>query len=307
MTLIVAKIVDENLRCISDTKVTDRRGEKVDPIDGVLKSVILDPKCFLAYAGINYYAEILLDEFYSAQLPDLEKLINRCLVLNQESNDEIEFCIGYITNNIPKLIKISNKKIEEKLSNLWLGDKMAFDLYQEVIITGKIKNSVTYNAFRVSESMNPELSKMLTPFEDVIADNSIESVGHFLVSIHTVIDGSNLIFMYSQLSKMHIIEQNLLLKNKRGAIEFGGADKGGYGTCYLRSINLFQPAIAIYFPQGKFGIFFYPKKHRNKPIIIRNIANGEAFAFEIKNNYNIDLDGMVESDGSALKRIRTVI
>ena len=115
---------------------------------------------------------------------------------------------------------------------------------------------------------------------------------------------NNDFFIYAMKMMMNIAPQTIKI-DKAGEyvnIPFGGAEIGGFGTSYLRSYDFLKPAIAIHFPQGKFGVLFCPMINYNKGIVIKE-EDGERFAKLIKEKYGILLEGFVSSQGFAMKRI----
>ncbi len=292
MSLVVGKIEGNLLRFISDSKVTNSNLEKGSPLTGILKSIILTTKRCVSFAGNNYFAEILLDEFYSNKIKSDYTMLTRCLRLNIESNNETDFCVGMINNNMPQIIKISNGEISSPLHDVWLGDKFAFNKYQQAFLEEKNYNNI--------------FAKMEKSFEQVISDDKITSVGDFQFSIETQMDqDNNLVFLYYPRFVVNIVEQELRPTQQPQPILFGGADKGGYAISYFRSNSYAKPAIAIHIAQGNLGLLFCPSIDHRKAIVFTNEFNGEEFAFRISKKYDMIFEGFVENKGYAMKLIRT--
>ncbi|MDO3696047.1 hypothetical protein QVZ41_14435 [Wenyingzhuangia sp. chi5] len=290
MTLIVSRIDKNKIKIISDSKITDKDAVRNNPLLGNLKSFILNPQISVSFAGNVHYAEKFLTLFFSNQIQTLEELKLCCLSLNNESNNETDFLIASLIEK-PNLCKVSNRKISENLQNVWIGDKLGFEKYQTSLHGDNTEKKI--------------FAKMSDAFEKVIADETIESISDFQIAINTVYhqETDSDFFIYEMRMNMSFAPQTITVKkNEPVSIPFGGPEIGGFGSSYLRSIDFLRPAIAIHFPQGKFGILFCPLLNFNKGII-EKIEDGEDFAKLIKEKYGIPLEGIVASNGSRMKRI----
>lgn len=290
MTLIVSRIEKNQIKIISDSKITDKNAVRNNPLTGNLKSFILTPQISVSFAGNVHYAEKFLSLYFSKKIKTFEELKFYCLALNNESNNKTDFIIASLVNK-PTLHKISNRKISDNLQNTWIGDKLGFEKYQE--------------AFHNKQSEKKVFSKMTSAFEKVIADEKIESISDFQIAIDTVYHEKTnaYFFIYAMKMSMNIVPQTIKIKaNEFNPILFGGPEIGGFGSSYLRSIDFLKPAVAIHFPQGKFGILFCPLLNFNKGLIIKE-EDGENFAKLVKKRYGIPLEGIVASNGYAMKRI----
>jgi hypothetical protein len=292
MTLIVSRIEKKQIKIISDSKITDKNAVRNNPLLGNLKSFILSPQLSVSFAGNVFFAEKFLSIYYSKKIRTLQELKICCLALNNESNDETDFLIASLTDK-PNLHKISGRKIIDNLENAWIGDKIGFEKYQESFHNDKSENNV--------------FTKMNSAFKKVIEDEQIESISDFQIEIDTVYQESlNAdFFIYAMNMSMNFAPQTLSFKSgERKSIPFGGAEIGGFGSSYLRSIDFLKPAIAIHFPQGKFGVLFCPLINYNKAIVIKE-DDGENFANFIKEKYGVHLEGLVSANGNAIKLIVT--
>jgi len=297
MTLIVGKIKNNKIRFFSDSKITDENSVRNNALSGNLKLYIINPVTCIGFAGNVYFAEKFLSELYSNKLRSFSQLVERCLKLNIESDNKTVFCIGLLNQNAsPQLFKIDNNKIEVSRTDIWIGEKLGFEKYQE-----------SYHSY---DSKEDDFLKMEKAFNEVIKDEKIPTVSDFQISVETEFSLENNIgFLYGLKAKMHFGQQSFTISGedriKEIPITFGGADIGASGITYLRSFSFLQPAIAIHFPQGEFGVLFYPMINQNKPIIITNQPDGEDFANEVLKIYGIRLQGMVAKDGHAIKYIIT--
>ena len=297
MTLIVARVNDNELEILSDTKITDECSVRNNPLSSNLKIFILNPKTCVAFSGNVYYAEKFLEYFYSLKLYNFFNILESCLYFNRISNsspNSTDFGAAYIDENeIIKLYKIKDGKIESELNSFWLGDKLAFEEYQK-------------NYFAVEENKDV-FHKMSTAFKKVVSEGKIETVGNFTIGIDawTPKNWKEKILGY-KIQANATLMPGLMSPIQTNTIEYipqGEAKDGGYSECFLRSLTLELPAIAIHFHQGKFGVLFCPALNYNHPIVIKDIEDGKEFANYVKREYNILLHGYVVENGSYFKEI----
>ena len=291
MTLVIGRIFDNKIRVTSDSKIMDSTVVRNNPLLGNIKSIIINPQICLSFAGNVFFAEKLLQLYYSGKISKLDELIYECLKINRESNDETDFMIASLMNGERKLIKISGYQLYQGIQNAWIGDNIAFNNYQE--------------HYHSDKSNNDEFSKMESALASVIKDEKIESVSDFQISVETVYHDNmkGYFFVYATKTSMSYAKQTFKVTNENFlVIPFGGPEIGAYGITYLRSIHILKPAIAIHFPQGKFGVLFYPQNSYNKAII-RKIEDGEEFIKEIKEEFGIPLEGLIAKNGDSLKYI----
>ncbi|WP_298551036.1 hypothetical protein [uncultured Algibacter sp.] len=289
MTLIICRQIKEKIYIVSDSKVTDKNAVRNNPLAGNLKSLILNPYLSLSFAGNIHFAEKILELFYSNKIANLQQLVLECLKANIESNNETDFIIASLENGNPVIIKISNKTAQQNQQNAWIGNQLAFNKFQEY--------------YHSTESDKKESSKINSAFKSVIKNERIEDVADFCLSIETVYQENvkKQCFIYEMNADVSFRPGTITISknNQSQIIPFGGPEKGAFLALYMRSFNLLKPAIAIHFPEGKFGVLFCPAINLNKAEVIKE-ANGEIFMDIIYDKYGINLEGLVAEDGNRL-------
>ena len=289
MTLIICRQIKEKIYIVSDSKVTDKNAVRNNPLTGNLKSLILNPYLSLSFAGNIHYAEKILELFYSNRIANLQQLVLQCLKANIESNNETDFIIASLENGNRIIIKISDKTAQQNQQNAWIGNQLAFNKFQEY--------------YHTSNSDKKESSKINKAFKSVIENEGIEDVADFCLSIETVYQENikKHCFIYEMSAEVSFRPGTITFsKDKQSQIiPFGGPEKGAFLALYMRSFNLLKPAIAIHFPEGKFGVLFCPAINLNKAEIIKE-ADGEKFMDIIFEKYGINLEGLVAEDGNRL-------
>ncbi|UWX54863.1 hypothetical protein NYZ99_19295 [Maribacter litopenaei] len=178
-------------------------------------------------------------------------------------------------------------------TNLWIGDINGFNKYQSEYHNEKNKGKA-------------EFARMGIAFSEVIKDEQISSVSDFQIGVDTVYhqDLKSLIFIYEFKAEFSFANQKIKVPGGKHftPMNVGGAPIGGYSICYLRSVNVYKPGVAIHFPQGEFGMLFCPKLNHNKAIVIKE-KDGEYFAKKVWELYNIALEGIVLKNGFTFKYI----
>ncbi|WP_017495749.1 hypothetical protein [Flavobacterium sp. WG21] len=300
MTLVVAKIIDNDIQIVSDTKITDLFLGSQNPLLGQLKTIILNPYISISFSGLPDYAQEVLKSFYQGELANsnsilvINSLVVKCLEINRKSSNKTNFILCYIYNNQPKIYKISNYQIEQNLKNAWIGDIIGFTKYQQYYHTSEITN---------------ELDKMEDAFEKVIEDNSVETVGDFIIRVANESNSTGETqYLNYQINRIKYFGPVEFLDMGSGKFMMKHAtpESGGYGISLLRSFNPQTPAIGIHFHVGNFGLLFFPQHSYSNGIIFRNQSDGEKFAEEIKNQFGFDVQGLLVTEkGLAFKHVNT--
>jgi hypothetical protein len=292
MSLIICRQIEEKIYIVSDSKVTDKNAVRNNPLSGNLKCLILNPYLSLCFAGNIYYAEKILELFYKNKTLNLQQLVLECLRANIESNNETDFIVASLENGNKIIIKISNKTAQQNQQNAWIGNSQAFNKFQEY--------------YHSTKSDKKESSKINEAFKSVIKNEKIENVSDFCLSIETIYQKEikKHCFIYEMSAEVSYAPATITLTNNNQSkiIPFSGPEKGAFIALYMRSFNLLKPAIAIHFPEGKFGVLFCPAINLNKAIII-NESDGEKFMDIVLEKYGINLEGLVAKDGMRLMMI----
>lgn len=287
MTLIIAKIVKDDIQIISDTKITDIYLGTEHPLKGQLKTIILTPFITLSFSGNPEYAQDILKLFYSRQISNIQTLIIKCLEKNRESGDQTHFLVCNYNQNIPSIFKIANYQIEQNLKNAWIGDKIGFNKYQEY--------------YHTSESIT-DFQRMENAFDNVVKNDTIETIGDFTIRVQNELDSktNSIKFFNYQINRINLFGPYEFENNGNGIIiKTAMAKKGGYGISFLRSLNPQVPAFAIFFNVGKLGLLFFPFKYYSNGKIYKNLKNGEEFAFKIKSEFGIEIQGLIPDENNS--------
>ncbi len=281
MTLIVARISQNFLRIDSDSKITDPSivSNRNNIFSSLLKTIILNPKISVSYAGGVETAQKAIEKLYEINDFNINTVKSELLKININSEHETDFLIASIENQ-PLLYKISKGEINVSNQSQWIGDIDGFNLFQRNFIPN-IKGTDAKHILSVQNDA----------FEEVISSGKIETIGGFHITVHSTAYGLE----YKFKVLMSIGNTNVQLKNNEVFHLLGGnVENGSYATSYLISDNPFNPAIAIHFPFGNFGTLYYPKLTR-EIILIKNV-NPLEFVDTILKSYKIKLTGMLKNE-----------
>ncbi|BDU25165.1 hypothetical protein [Flavobacterium sp. GSB-24] len=294
MTLVIAKIIEDDIQIISDTKITDIFLGSQNPLKGQLKTVILNPYISISFSGLPDYAEEVLQSYYKKELLNLNSLLIKCLEINRKSHDKTNFIVCTINRNQPKIYKVTNYQIEQNLKNAWIGDKIGFSKYQE---------------YYHNSSKSQDFEKMENAFEKVIDDEKVETVGDFMVRVTNEADASATVnYLNYQINRICYVGPYEFVNTEpdKFMIKNASSEKGGFGISFLRSFDPQTPAFGIHFHVGNFGLLFFPKCNYSNGIVFQNQTDGEKFAEEIKRQFGFDVQGLlISEDGLSYKNINT--
>jgi len=299
MTLIMARIVENNIYIESDSRITDPKVVRQDPLCGLLKSLIIHPFVCLSFAGIVFFAEKAIDTFFKGKNWDIDSLLAMLLSVHQESGNQTDFILASIMMRRPVLYKISEGVIEGSV-NAWIGDYKGFRFFQE-----------TFGSLADDISMQ---SRMQTAFKTVIENparwhkdsKTTPSIGDFHISIYLdyEICPSHPVFLYCMKTEIVVVEPQLIKFKRKGElhpIPFGTTKGGAYGISYLRTVNPSYHGVGIHFFHGNFGVIFCPQLGFQAQVIAK--VNSKEFVSVIKERYNIQLNGFIMNSPTSLQYV----
>jgi len=306
MTLVVCKIINDNLYIESDSKLT-----LVSPYDGekegqprfcsILKTAIIHPSICISYAGHVQNAEDALKECLKAEIKDTADNIIDILLNATKSKNNTEFALGLISNSKPILIKIANGKTEiYDKSILWLGSSKAYDLFEkkyDELIKSKI----------------PEGQSLQVAFDSVIENKEIEVVDHFHISVS--IDKTSLqqpAFHYEEKVIINLGQATMRVGTESTLIPFGTTENGASGASYFVSVSPEFPGVAVHFPFENMGILFCPQialdgKYFKHVQGEKFTLSGKEFLEKIKEKYGIPMRGFAKHGDSSMILLDTSV
>lgn len=162
MTIVIAKKFGERILTLSDTADFDVRRSKPNLVPGILKSIILDMRTSISFAGAT---ERSLDIIRKARRMLLEdSAIEDVLAQLAEStlDGKCEFLISFHRNDA-ELRKVVNGKISDPLELSWIGDSAAVD---------KTKSSKT-TAFDLPDYISQDEMNFIRGFQAALQEHKM--------------------------------------------------------------------------------------------------------------------------------------
>ena len=99
MTLVVARKHNQNIKFLSDSKITDNFEVRNNALSANLKTYILHPYICMSFSGNVHFAEKFLENYYSNKLYAFANVLSHCLELNIESNNSTHFALALLDSN----------------------------------------------------------------------------------------------------------------------------------------------------------------------------------------------------------------
>ena len=237
----------ENVQIFSETMITPRdtngfqwgkRTLELVKRYGLIKSMILSPKCCFSFAGNDIrYANIFLDRLYKKRNCSDEELIELAFSVHKEAgSDAIEFIICTADDEDRLTITcIKDGTVHYNCSVAWLGDKNVFERLQQLRLLDEEKNIFAAFKLAIEKSQQPE------------KEDGRFSVGGFIVQV--MYRFSEHRFVYPFHFETHV-EREQTVKPGEDIRLFAPAEDGGYtATCRDSTkdfiIDLEQPKITI--------------------------------------------------------------
>jgi len=272
VTLVIARIIENQIVILSDTKITSP-SEILQGLDNhILKAVIINPNLCICYAQtISKALKALADlEIKSISNLNIETVKEFLLDKHQGWGNDPDFIIASLIPH-PSLHKISDGKLIS-IPATWLGNQVAFNDYQQY-----------YDAISNIQGIPLNIStKMYSAFTRVGSSRKHDDIGEFTIEVKNDKEG----FKYFQYAS----GVNAVKLNANGVISSVAhktAGEGGYTYSVFAPKKAGIGAVGIHFYQGKLGVLFFPIQ-QEKPKIYADVTVDqfkskvlEEFGFEI--------------------------
>ena len=165
----------QGIKIYSDTKVsiagavkTNWSEEQRKAIEkyGMCKSIIIDPKCCISFAGNNIFLlQKLFDQLVEWGKFEIDQLIEYAYKTHlSEHKDNIEFIICYVDDNDEKRIAcIKEKQLYIECQNAWIGSIQTFRKMQELRMQSADSFDSSYYLFKraVSSSIDDSVGGII--------------------------------------------------------------------------------------------------------------------------------------------------
>lgn len=292
MSLIVARIIGSSVCILSDTRITPKShsGAYRRPFDGALKTILLSPSLSVSYAGNNReaaYDAIAEFCFGDGKIVVPVELADHLLQVHR-SNPNTEFIVGKL--NPPKLYWIHDGGVDQDLAAAWIGDPVAFNVYQESYSAWR----PTFSRLDIGDAEHSKFlevcDRMTSAFQTVLERDSLcELVGGPLIRLASTSTG----FEYMTGSYGHNFGP------VSGTTVETNAMKIEVGNTYTYSILIAEApgigAVGIYINQLNAGGLFFPRK--SESVIRYDDCSVIEFINRVEMQYGIKLNGLMWSLG----------
>jgi len=307
MTLVVSKIIDGVLHNISDSLITDKDNfehtykPNKDLFTSILKTAILHRRLCISYAGTVKIADDCLNAIINKNSYTAYWVTEYIKKLTQNLNNETQFVVCFIEDDGSiRQWKIVNGQLQNFTDSLLcIGDPKAIKVFEEKL------NELILSGTKESLAMT-------RAFNFTLNDDSIESVGHFPISVksgkRSLSNGKSshneIVFNYCEMM-VSVLKHDVTFKTKPG--EFVDVpinpdeDLTGMSIFVTECVSKF--GVAIYSLSHKKGLLFCPKLDLKR--IVFKTVKGETlestyqnFIDDIYEKYQLPMRGLIWPSGA---------
>jgi len=285
MSLIVARRIDNEVRIITDTKITDDLILHQTLLGGKLKCVVVSPTCCVCFAGIVALAEEALSPILDGEICDRQRITTHLLQHHRASKGEIDFIVASLDEPVAAIDRITEGELEMNLISAWIGDQPAFNTYQRCYHAdlGRSAASVSLEeSFEIA-------SRMSDAFKAVIEDHRHASVGDFALTVTSrpaQSDG----FRYLCRAGAFGFRSVSNTTTPTSLLQSLGAEGGSFHYTVLVPTIAGVGAVAVHLLEGKVGAFFYPAQCWS-PTVFKNVGVDQ-FVQAIARRFGVNVDGV---------------
>ncbi len=290
MTLVVARIIEDRILLISDSRITDPNVLRRSSLKGALKAVILHRGLCVCFSGNLLIAQDAISklEVNPNSYFESETIIDQLFQEHRKGDCGADFLLVTLIPNT-SITRIRRGQIERNLNAAWIGDYDAFSSYQQHFHNSLAQNSCNLlqdQLEQINLDVHKIFSKMTDAFISVIENNAHPTVDDFIVHISLGLEG----FKYlDSLFAFNPNKQTIPAGVRTPLIFSGSAAEGGYSHSIMTPREAGIGAIGVYFFQGSFGALFYPARF-DEVIIYKNIGAYE-FKQTIRQNFGFEIEG----------------
>ena len=274
MTLVVARIIENQIKILSDTKITDPSGTGQGLSNHILKAVIINPNLCICFAQTISKALRAIKEItiYGDSQNELDRVLMFFLEKHREGNNDPDFIIAALKPH-PSLHRISQGEMISTPAT-WIGNKDAFEDYQK-----------HYQYVSQLKELPEDISLCMEFAIRHLIDEAIyDDIGDFVIGVTSSPEGFSYINYTSGISAIRISPTG-----ESDSISSQTAAMGGnsYSVVTPRKVGI--GAIGLHFYQGKFGAILYPTKNE-KPIIYANVTMDQ-FKLKVLEDFGFEFIG----------------
>jgi hypothetical protein len=279
MSLVVSRVIDDEIRIISDTKITDSGVLHPTLLDGGLKCIAISPTCCVCFAGKVGVAEEALAPILNRTMQDRQQITTHLLQHHKAARGETDFIVASAGTCVA-IDRIAEDRLERNIKAAWIGDHSAFSAYQRKYLSPNRVSSAP-DEFRIATQMDDA-------FKVVIEDHQNPSVGDFAVTVTSKpaeADG----FRYLSSGGSSGFQSVPLTTTPTSILKSLGVEGGSFSYTVLVPTIAGLGAIAVHLREGKVGAFFYPA-YSWSPTVFKDVGVDE-FVKAIAQRFDVYVDG----------------
>lgn len=306
MTLVLGKIIDNDIYIDSDSRLSPSDGTTSNPLEGALKTVILHPFVCVSFAGhveyardaisavVTYFADATARETLGGAQPLVWLLdtLHHWSLESRKSGDEeheVDFAIATMFGNRPRIFVLKGGPAVES-QHFWLGSPRAFERFQELYRPGVLP---------------PSRKRMYTAFSAVLGDDRFPTVGDFHVVtettnwtncknaadeiVRTFAHGPRGVTAHLGVSERKVTFESA---GEWVPISSGSAAGGSHSILFLVVSSPSHHGIAVHYHHGRFGILFCPQLSVIEGAVIPDVS-GIEFVAEVERKWGLLLRGFI--------------
>jgi hypothetical protein len=120
MTLIVARLIGDEVRIISDTKITNDLALHQTLLDGGLKCIVVSSACCVCFAGNVMLAENALSPILNGVVRGRQQITTHLLQQHRASDRKTDFIVASV-EGLVAIDRITEGELEMTRTSAWIG------------------------------------------------------------------------------------------------------------------------------------------------------------------------------------------
>lgn len=180
MSLVVAQKHGTSIALVSDTQVSSPSNKKLDIFQGVVKCIVLNYWCTIAFAGEIEIAKIALEsiERMEREKRSRNNVIDEILRQHIASNCSADFLLAFMSPT--ELVCVKNGELQRDCPSAWIGEKAGFEVFQSALnssLTIPKSNAYSRLVYDASDLPSGLVDRMIEAMNVAAADASLPTIG----------------------------------------------------------------------------------------------------------------------------------
>lgn len=283
MTLAIGRQgPDGVIRVVADMRLIDHAEIRRGYPYAVLKNIILDPDVLVAYAGNAGLAMHAIRQLQDAP-PDR---LARGLLASAEDAGDGEGSVDYLLAAVGRGVqRITHRGVEEPCTATWIGDKEAFEAYQQAFHDLRLPEPIRIEGVSPDEPIKiPEafmrMSSALAHLEQM---EDLDCIGEGFVSAF-----SRSGFRYEQRG-FFATSHKQEIGTEWTTLNWGTGAQGSFGYNLLPCTEPGIAVVGLYFPHAGLGLLYHPLAY-DDALAYRGVTHDE-FRAAVTADHGVDIDG----------------